>query len=243
MKAWNGSLEIAVGGRTATSRVDGQTMPPHTGMSVRVLEDMVCLAGEYTDDVQFTFGTSALNDAGMTREKVSIRRNRDMEITLGGAFLQVAVWQQRLEEVLSRAVDLGFATAEVFGSIPNLDLSQRGVGAAGRMRKEVERGFVCGTSEAIAPVQEGRENDIVRGGVKFENIQWEPPARASERHTSYLQAKHDSNVNPVCGDASETITLETLRWGLKGAPMDEAYRRNPAGLELNRIGCTSKRCV
>lgn len=251
MKTWEGICAIPIGGRATKPRKIGYTMVLDIGMGTRATADMAELAGEYIDNVQFSFGTSALYDQDKTQEKIAILKQAGIGVTPGGAFLQVAIWQRTYDRFLKRARVLGFTTIEVFDGTLHMDLKarERTIKAAldagfevvsevlpktpaddspiSLMHREIEQDLRSGAFKVIVPVQEGGVDQILAGGVDADDLIWETPATDAERHIVHLILRFGVNVNLILREPSQIITLEALRCGLKGVPMARAYEANP----------------
>jgi phosphosulfolactate synthase len=83
------------------------------GLGVHYLEDMIEVAGDYIDIVKLTFGTSAFFDRGVLEKKIRQIVSSGIDVMPGGTFLEVALWQGRLESYLERARELGFTAVEI----------------------------------------------------------------------------------------------------------------------------------
>lgn len=136
-KSWEGAFEMPVKGRTEKPRKSGFTMVIDKGLGIRATKDLVEMAGDYIDDVKFTFGTSAFYDEDKTREKIQILREANIDVMPGGTFMEVAVWQGTYEKYLAKAKDLGFSMIEVSDGTIEIDLETR----AKSIKMALESGF------------------------------------------------------------------------------------------------------
>lgn len=112
-KAWEGAFLIPCPGRNSKPRTTGLTMVIDKGLGNHVLEDLIEMAGDYIDVVKLTFGTSAFNDREVLEKKVRLIVSSGIDVMPGGTFLEVALWQSRLEAYLERARELGFTAIEI----------------------------------------------------------------------------------------------------------------------------------
>lgn len=124
-KAWEGTIEMPVAGRSTKPRTTGLTMVIDKGMGIHRLEDLTRSVSEYIDIVKLTFGTSAFYDKEFLKEKNAKITSAGIEVMPGGTFLEIAVWQNKLEEYLDRARELGFSTIEISDGTIDMDLETR----------------------------------------------------------------------------------------------------------------------
>lgn len=117
--AWDGIVLIPFSSRVQKPRSTGLTMVMDKGLGISETEEMLSLAGRYIDYVKLAFGTSALYNESLLREKISLVRSRGVHIYPGGTFLEIAILQNKTEDFLNRAWNLGFSAIEVSdGTIP-----------------------------------------------------------------------------------------------------------------------------
>lgn len=170
-KAWEGAFEKPLQGRSSKPRDAGYTMVIDKGIGLRRTKDLVEMAADYVDNVKFTFGTSAFYDKEVTKEKISIFKDYDIEVMPGGTFLEVAVWQGTYEEYLAQAKELGLTTIEVSDGTIEMDLETR----KETVKKAKDAGFNVITEigkkkpEEKPPVslmQEEIEQDLENGAFK-----------------------------------------------------------------------------
>ncbi|MCX7974452.1 MAG: phosphosulfolactate synthase [Candidatus Aminicenantes bacterium] len=121
LKAWAGIIEAPVANRSTKPRKVGLTMVIDKGLGLGQTQDLISTAGDYIDLVKLTFGTSAFYDYDLLKKKIELFEKAEIKVMPGGTFLEVALWQDRLEAYLDRARKLGFSTIEV--SDGTLDIS------------------------------------------------------------------------------------------------------------------------
>jgi phosphosulfolactate synthase len=91
------------------------------GMGTTETAGLLELAADYIDFWKLPFGTSAFYPEPTLRRKLEILTQSGVKSYPGGTFLEVAIWQDRLEPFLTKAKDLGFTAIEVSdGTIPLL---------------------------------------------------------------------------------------------------------------------------
>jgi len=82
-------------------------------LGISATRDLLELASDYIDLIKLAFGTSAFYPDHLLRQKIGLIKSFGIDVCPGGTFLEVALWQGRLNEYLSRAEDLGFTSIEV----------------------------------------------------------------------------------------------------------------------------------
>ena len=136
-KAWEGTIEMPVADRSTKPRTTGLTMVIDKGMGIHFLDDLIRCASDYIDIVKLTFGTSAFYDKEFLMEKNEKITAAGIEVMPGGTFLEIALWQNKLEEYLDRARELGFSSIEISDGTIDMDLETR----RNAILKARERGF------------------------------------------------------------------------------------------------------
>ncbi|MHB8947264.1 MAG: phosphosulfolactate synthase [Bacillota bacterium] len=120
-KAWGGLVTPPLGGRSRPPRRAGVTMVIDKGMGLGETAGLLELAADYIDFWKLPFGTSAFYPEPALRKKLEMMRAANIKCYPGGTFLEVAIWQDRLEPFLRKGLDLGFTAMEVSdGTIPLL---------------------------------------------------------------------------------------------------------------------------
>jgi len=136
-KAWEGVIVMPLGGRSQKPRATGLTMVIDKGIGLHQLDDLLDIAADYIDVIKLTFGTSAFYDRKLLKEKNEEISDRGIEVMPGGTFLEVAVWQDVVDEYLGRAKDLGFSAIEVSDGTIEIGPKIR----ADVIKKCLDRGF------------------------------------------------------------------------------------------------------
>lgn len=113
LNAWNGVLTPPLTSRLAKPRHTGWTMVIDKGLPISDTLSLLETADDYIDLIKLTFGTSALYPEEILRQKVQIIRDHGISVFPGGTLLEIAVYQGKTREFLSRAKDIGFDLIEV----------------------------------------------------------------------------------------------------------------------------------
>ena len=83
------------------------------GMGLIETKDILHVNGGFIDIYKLGFGTSALYMPDILEEKIHLVRSMGVDIYPGGTFFEVAIIQNKLEEYLHMAKELGFNAIEV----------------------------------------------------------------------------------------------------------------------------------
>ncbi|PRX29445.1 phosphosulfolactate synthase [Orenia metallireducens] len=110
---WNLDIEFPLVGREEKPRRNGLTMVLDKGLGLYESEDLLEIASEYIDFLKLSFGTSALYPKDLLKKKIELVKDYGVEIYPGGTFLEVAIIQNKWEEYLYKAKELGFNAIEV----------------------------------------------------------------------------------------------------------------------------------
>lgn len=137
-KAWDGTIEAPIGGRSGKPRTTGWTMVLDKGLGLGETADWLALAGDYVDVLKLTFGTSAFYPPKMLRRKALLVRRAGVHIMPGGTLAEIALLQRKWESFLDRAGDLGFDALEISDGTIEIPASLR----QEAIRSARERGFL-----------------------------------------------------------------------------------------------------
>jgi phosphosulfolactate synthase len=136
-KAWEGTIEMPVTDRSTKPRTKGLTMVIDKGMGIYRLEDLIRSASDYIDIVKLTFGTSAFYNLEFLKKKNDLITSAGIDVMPGGTFLEIAIWQKKLDGYLDRARELGFSTIEISDGTIDMELQVR----KNAILKARDRGF------------------------------------------------------------------------------------------------------
>lgn len=118
---WHNIIRPPLPQRESKPRSTGLTMVIDKGMDLVTTEQWLALVADYVDFLKLGFGTSALYPANMLRRKLALVRSFGVHTCPGGTLLEIAVYQNAVDEFLIRARKLGFTYVEV--SAGTLDIS------------------------------------------------------------------------------------------------------------------------
>lgn len=111
--------------RVEKPRKNGITMMLDKGMGPRVLKDLMEVSGEYIDLAKFGWGTSALHDRNLIKEKVEMYLSYDVDPYPGGTLFELAYIQNKFLEFLDEASKLGFTAIEISDGSTNISPEDR----------------------------------------------------------------------------------------------------------------------
>lgn len=137
-KSWERVIRMPVEGRTKKPRKSGLTMVIDKGLGLGQLEDLIQVSGDYIDVIKLTFGTSAFYGSSLLKKKNKMITSAHIDVMPGGTFLEVAIWQNIVDDYLKRAKELGFSAIEVSDGTIEIERSVR----QDVIKKSLERGFM-----------------------------------------------------------------------------------------------------
>ena len=108
---------VKIPSRQAKPRDTGQTMVIEKGLGPRAVEDLIEVAGFCIDIVKFGWGTARLIEERLLRRKIEMYRTAEIDVLLGGTFLEIAFDQGKVQEYLEYAKALGVSAIEVSNGI------------------------------------------------------------------------------------------------------------------------------
>ncbi|MGE5618142.1 MAG: phosphosulfolactate synthase [Sphingomonadaceae bacterium] len=138
MKSFEGVFATPISGRSVKPRKTGYTMVIDKGLGLQATRDLMDTAADYIDSLKQTFGTSAFFDERLMRQKIEIVRAAGVNVYPGGTFLEIAVWQGKVQEYLSRVKELGFTGVEVSDGTIEMSDAQR----HDAIKRAVDMGFL-----------------------------------------------------------------------------------------------------
>lgn len=109
MKAFN----FLFSERESKPRKTGLTMVLDKGLGLESARSLMEISGNYVDYLKFAWGTSAIHNISLIKEKVNMYRSFDIEPYTGGTLFEIAYSQNKIEDFFNRAQDLGFRTIEI----------------------------------------------------------------------------------------------------------------------------------
>jgi len=162
------SLHDPVGERLNSAKEKGITMVIDKGLGLRKLEDLLETASSYLDFIKLGFGTTALYPINVLKEKIQLAQANEISMYPGGTFFEIAFYQNKLQEYLTKAWEFGFTKIEISDGTIQLDLDQR------KQAIQLARNFgfdviteygkkIAGSTIEIEPLIQTIENDLSAG--------------------------------------------------------------------------------
>ncbi len=111
--------------RAKKPRKSGITMMLDKGMGLVSIKDLLRISSEYVDFVKLGWGTSALHNRNLIREKVDLYLSYDVDPYPGGTLFEVAYINGKFYEFLDEADKLGFNTIEISDGSCDISLKER----------------------------------------------------------------------------------------------------------------------
>lgn len=104
---------------------EGLTMMLDKGLGLVSVIDLLEISGNYVDLAKFGWGTSAVHDRDLIKEKIDIYRSYGVIPYPGGTLLEVAYMQNKISLFLEEALDLGFEAIEISDGTVDMSSSDR----------------------------------------------------------------------------------------------------------------------
>jgi len=212
MKAFN----FITPDRTTKPRKNGITMMLDKGMGLNALKDLMEVSGEYIDLAKFGWGTSALHDRNLIKEKTEMYLSYDVNPYPGGTLFELAFMKNKFTEFLDEAEKLGFKAIEISDGSTNISLEDR----LEMISKVKENGFLVIT-------EVGKKNPVEDHKLDIDNrvdiINSDLNAGADRILIEAREGGKDLGIYDECGEVKED-ELESL---IKHANMNKLIWEAP----------------
>jgi len=212
MKAFN----FITPDRTTKPRKNGITMMLDKGMGLNALKDLMEVSGEYIDLAKFGWGTSALHDRNLIKEKTEMYLSYDVNPYPGGTLFELAFMKNKFTEFLDEAEKLGFKAIEISDGSTNISLEDR----LEMISKVKENGFLVIT-------EVGKKNPVEDHKLDIDNrvdiINSDLNAGADRVLIEAREGGKDLGIYDECGEVKED-ELESL---IKHANMNKLIWEAP----------------
>jgi phosphosulfolactate synthase len=124
LKAW-ADVFTHLDHRSSKPRIGGVTMVIDKCQGPNATRDLLSVAGDYIDHWKLSFGTSALVDDAVLRDKIALVREHDTLIYPGGTLTEFAIITGVCQEYLWQARSLGFNGIEISDGTIDLEPAAR----------------------------------------------------------------------------------------------------------------------
>lgn len=101
------------------------TMMLDKGLGLVSVIDLLELSGDYVDLAKFGWGTSAVHERDLIKEKTEIYQSYDVIPYTGGTLMEVAYLQDKIEQFLNESLKLGFEAIEISDGTVDIALTDR----------------------------------------------------------------------------------------------------------------------
>lgn len=99
--------------REEKPRTKGVTMVLDKGLGLETAESLVKLTADHIDFIKFGWGTSAVHDRDMIKDKVAMYKSYGITPYTGGTLFELAYSKDKLDEFFKEAEELGFPAIEI----------------------------------------------------------------------------------------------------------------------------------
>jgi phosphosulfolactate synthase len=104
---------------------EGITMMLDKGMGPNMVEDFLEISGPYVDLAKFGWGTSAIHERELIKYKVDTYISNDIIPYPGGTLFELAYVNNKFEEFLKEAQELGFKAIEISDGTVDIPSDER----------------------------------------------------------------------------------------------------------------------
>ena len=104
---------------------EGITMMLDKGMGPNMVEDFLEISGPYVDLAKFGWGTSAIHERELIKYKVDTYISNDIIPYPGGTLFELAYVNNKFEEFLTEAQELGFKAIEISDGTVDIPSDER----------------------------------------------------------------------------------------------------------------------
>ncbi|ACV23944.1 phosphosulfolactate synthase [Methanocaldococcus fervens] len=116
----------------------GLTVVLDKGLPPKYVEDYLKVCGDYIDFVKFGWGTSAVINRDVIKEKINYYKDWDIKVYPGGTLFEYAYVKGKFDEFLDECGKLGFEAVEISDGSSDISLEKR----KNAIGKAKDNGFV-----------------------------------------------------------------------------------------------------
>ncbi|ADC69183.1 Phosphosulfolactate synthase [Methanocaldococcus sp. FS406-22] len=103
----------------------GLTVVLDKGLPPKFVEDYLKVCGDYIDFVKFGWGTSAVINRDVIKEKINYYKDWDIKVYPGGTLFEYAYAKGKFDEFLNECEKLGFEAVEISDGSSDISLEER----------------------------------------------------------------------------------------------------------------------
>jgi phosphosulfolactate synthase len=119
------AFEFLAPERVQKPRSIGVTMILDKGMGLKMSEDLMNISGEYVDFLKFGWGTIALHQRNLIKDKIEMYNSYDVDPYPGGTLFELAYFQNKIPEFFYEAEKIGFSTIEISDGSTSMELEDK----------------------------------------------------------------------------------------------------------------------
>jgi phosphosulfolactate synthase len=142
--------------RISKPRKNGITMMLDKGMGLNAVSDLLEVSGEFVDLAKFGWGTSALHDRELIKEKAEMYLSYDVTPYPGGTLFELAYLKNKFDEFLNESDKLGFKAIEISDGSTEISIENR----KKVISQAKEQGFIVISEVGKKDPAEDREMNI-----------------------------------------------------------------------------------
>ena len=138
-------------------REKGITMVLDKGLSPDFIDDYLKVCGNYITFVKFGWGTSAVQDRDIVKEKIKNYKKYGIKAYPGGTLFEVCFSKGLFDEYLKECRELGFEAVEISNGSMDLSLEDR----KNAIKKAKDEGFIVLTEVGKKSIEKDEELSIM----------------------------------------------------------------------------------
>jgi len=138
-------------------RENGITMVLDKGLSPDFIDDYLKVCGNYITFVKFGWGTSAVQDRDIVKEKIKNYKKYGIKAYPGGTLFEVCFSKGLFDEYLKECRELGFEAVEISNGSMDLSLEDR----KNAIKKAKQNGFIVLTEVGKKSIEKDEELSIM----------------------------------------------------------------------------------
>ncbi|MBU4535055.1 MAG: phosphosulfolactate synthase [Euryarchaeota archaeon] len=202
--------------RQKKPRYNGITMVLDKGMGFHTAEDLMKICGDYVDLLKFGWGTIAIHNRQLIKEKIAMYQEYDVDPYPGGTLFEIALKNEKLPEYFDEADKLGFKTVEISDGSTTIDPAEKSKIIA----EAKERGF-----KVISEVgkKDPSEDLKLRLKDRVNLIKMDLDAGADK----VLVEARESGQNIGMFDNEGKVKVEKVNYLIKSIPVDKLIWEAP----------------
>jgi phosphosulfolactate synthase len=198
MKAFN----FIAPDRITKPRENGITMMLDKGMGLNAVEDLLEVSGEYIDLAKFGWGTSALHNKDLIKNKTEMYLSYDVNPYPGGTLFELAYLKNKFYEFLNESDKLGFKAIEISDGSTNISQEDR----RNAIIEAKEHGFLVITEVGKKDPSEDHKLDVSN---RIDLINFDINAGADKVLIEAREGGKNIGIYDECGNVKED-ELEAL---------------------------------